>query len=81
MIQELCQEAGLSDRLHQLNLHTVRIAVLDEAKALVRDLHRPNKITTKDVVEHERRPFDFANSNRDVIESLRECQLRLTSKT
>lgn len=79
-LQELRQETGLSARFDELDLHPVRIAVLNEAKALLGNLHRPDELTTKNVAEHERCPFGFVNSNGHMIDSLRECQLDLTSK-
>lgn len=80
-VQERGQEPALSNRLHKLDLHPVGVAVLDEAKALVGNVHAPDELTTEDVAEHERPGFRLANSDRHVIEPLRECQCGLTSRT
>lgn len=80
-LKELRQETGLSTRFHEFDLHPVGIAVLNEAKALVGNLHRPNKLTTKNVAEHERCFSGLVNSNGPMVDSLRECHLDLTSKT
>ncbi len=70
MRNELLQETALAQRLHQLNLHAVRIAELREAEALFGHIPPGHWLATQDVAEEHGGLVDLVHPNRNVVEAL-----------
>src|SRR5215472_3564426 len=78
-LKEPLQEAALAQRLHQLDLHAVRIAELRKAEALFGHIPPGHRLATQDVAEEHSALIDLMHPNRDVVEALRETHFVLTS--
>lgn len=79
MRKELLQETALAQRLHQLNLHAVRIAELREAEALFGHIPPGHWLATQDVAEEHSALVHLMHPYSDVVEALRETHFVLTS--